>query len=293
MKLTPLGKALLFLVGLGLMLTAIYKFVPKEKLPWNRPAASKDAETASDDRSADTPSQADSPNGDAEATSAKSSSKAEWIEVTSGLFSGGAELEQTDVAKFSIQRTEVTNGQYAKFLDDCPVGDECGPRDLPSYWDDTDYVASHEDHPVVFVTWSEASAYCRWAKARLPTSVEWEKAARGTDGRSFPTGGTITPGTANLQAQDAKSRADKQIPTWATSDSKYARDISPFGVLGLAGNVSEWTATASPDEPDLRLVAGGSWDSWDLSDARAYHRLPKSPSDRSSSLGFRCAKSGS
>lgn len=287
MKLTPLGKALLFLVGLGLMLTAIYKFVPKDKLPWNRPhsseAPSQRAENGDENRSTDEPSaDNDSP-----------SSTADWIEVPSGLFSGGPDLEQTEVSKFSIQRTEVTNGQYAEFLDACPVGDECGPRDLPSYWDDADYLATHENHPVVFVTWSDASAFCRWVKARLPTSVEWEKAARGTDGRSFPTGGALEPGTANLQAQDQKGRADKQIPTWAITDAKYRRDVSPYGVLGLAGNVSEWTSTASPDEPDLRLAAGGSWDSWDLSDGRAYHRLPKSPTDRSSSLGFRCAKSGS
>jgi formylglycine-generating enzyme required for sulfatase activity len=59
----------------------------------------------------------------------------------------------------------------------------------------------------------------------------------------------------------------------------------------MAGNVSEWTATASEEEPDLRYAAGGSWDSWELSDARVYHRIPKNPSDRSSSLGFRCASS--
>ena len=59
----------------------------------------------------------------------------------------------------------------------------------------------------------------------------------------------------------------------------------------MAGNVSEWTASASEEEPDLRLVAGGSWDSWVLADGRAYNRIPKSPTDRNSSLGFRCAKS--
>jgi formylglycine-generating enzyme required for sulfatase activity len=73
------------------------------------------------------------------------------------------------------------------------------------------------------------------------------------------------------------------------TDSRYARDASPFGVLGMAGNVSEWTASASEDEPDLMLVAGGSWDSWELNDARTFHRLPKPPTDRSSSVGFRCA----
>jgi formylglycine-generating enzyme required for sulfatase activity len=57
----------------------------------------------------------------------------------------------------------------------------------------------------------------------------------------------------------------------------------------MGGNVSEWTASASREEPDLRIAAGGSWDSWDLSDGRAYQQVPKAPNDRSSSLGFRCA----
>ncbi len=73
------------------------------------------------------------------------------------------------------------------------------------------------------------------------------------------------------------------------TESRYGRDQSAYGVLGMAGNVSEWTATASEEEPDLRYAAGGSWDSWELSDARVYHRIPKNPNDRSSSLGFRCA----
>jgi formylglycine-generating enzyme required for sulfatase activity len=181
---------------------------------------------------------------------------------------------------------------YARFLDDCPVGDICGPRDLPSYWEDADYLSRHPDLPVVFVTWSDASAYCQWAKGRLPTALEWEKAARGTDGRPFPAGGSIDPASINLlgaEGREAKQRAARQIPSWAVTDPRYARDRSPYGVLGMAANVSEWTATAAEEEPSLRYAAGASWDSWDLNDARAYTRIPKDPNDRSSSLGFRCA----
>jgi formylglycine-generating enzyme required for sulfatase activity len=59
----------------------------------------------------------------------------------------------------------------------------------------------------------------------------------------------------------------------------------------MAGNVSEWTSSASEEETTLRMAAGGSWDSWDFTDGRVYHRIPKNPADRSSSLGLRCAAS--
>jgi formylglycine-generating enzyme required for sulfatase activity len=203
--------------------------------------------------------------------------------------------ESVDVATFSLQRLEVTIGDYERFLDGCPVGASCGPRDLPPYWDDAAYLETHLDFPVVAVSWGDASAYCKSIDARLPSAVEWEKAAGGTDGRTYPGGGSVDRSAINLlgpDRHDEKNRAPKQIATWAVTDPRYARDDSPYGVLGLAGNVSEWTASASPDEPDLRLVAGGSWDSWDVTDAAVDHRIPKSPTDRSSSVGIRCAKSG-
>ena len=92
----------------------------------------------------------------------------------------------------------------------------------------------------------------------------------------------------------ASARADALVPwqeltqyslkSWLEGEGPF-----PFGVYAMAGNVSEWTSSASPDEPDLRIVAGGSWDSWELADGRTYQRLPKDPNDRSSSLGFRGA----
>lgn len=288
MKLTPLGKLLLFLIGLGLVATAVYRFVPPDKLPWNRPHAAPGTEPRTETRTESKPAESPRAPVDRPATNAP------WIAVSGGLFASGSDQAEIDVPGFSIERTEVTNGRYEEFLAACPRGSACGPRELPSYWEDRAYLSSHRDNPVVFVAWGDAANFCRWSGARLPTAIEWEKAARGTDGRSYPTGNVLDPATVNIlgaDRHDEKNSAAKQIPTWAVTDSRYARDRSPYGVLGMAGNVSEWTASASEEEPDLRLVAGGSWDSWELSDGRTYNRIPKSPTDRSSSLGFRCAKS--
>jgi serine/threonine-protein kinase len=283
MKLTPLGKTLLFFIGLGLVVTALYRFVPPERQFWRQwigGGSPEQAQTGTRRAPVATPSRS----GDV------------WASITGGRFAAGDEGVDLDVPGFRIQRREVTNRDYSAFLAQCAVGADCGPRDLPAYWDDTGYLDTHLDHPVVFVAWGDAAAYCRWAGGRLPSIAEWEKAARGTDGRAYPWGETLDGQQANILGPDRreeKNRAPKQIATWAVTDPRYGRDQSPYGVLGLAGNVSEWTASASRDEPDLMLAAGGSWDSWDYGDARATQRVPKRPTDRSSSLGFRCARDSS
>jgi formylglycine-generating enzyme required for sulfatase activity len=287
MKLTPLGKLLIFLIGLGLVATAVWKFAPsglRERLREIR----REGVAAANRKPVD-PRTSESASAAGEAAAA---SRGGWIEVAGGLFRSGPDAVSVDVPAFRIQATEVTNRMYARFLDDCPVGDICGPRDLPSYWDDSGFLTRRADHPVVFLTWADAAAYCLWAKGRLPTALEWEKAARGTDGRPFPSGSSVDPAAIHLLGSEnraAKARAERQLPTIAVTDPRYAGDRSPYGVLGMAGSVSEWTATAAEEEPSLRYAAGGSWDSWDLNDARAYTRIPKDPNDRSSSLGFRCA----
>ncbi len=291
MKLTPLAKALLFLIGLGLVGTAIYKFVPPEKLPWNRPKATAPESTS--DSTASTSTREGEKRSQNKDSTPDRTSTGPWIEIPGGIFSSGQNQESVDVSAFQIGRTEVTNGEYEAFLAQCGAGSSCGPRDVPNYWDDEAYLDSHRNNPVVFVSWGDANAYCKWSGGRLPRITEWEKAARGTDGREFPTGSTLDRKAVNILGSDhdKKDAAAKKIPTWAVDDEAYARDVSPYGVQGMAGNVSEWTASTSPDEPDYRLAAGGSWDSWDLNDGRTHFRLGKSPTDRSSSLGFRCARS--
>ncbi len=288
MKLTPLGKLLFFFIGLGLIVGALYRFVPPEKQFWRAWMSGKKGPSSSTRTATTTPSTPGS-------TATPSSSAAGWVAIPAGRFRSGEEGSEVDVAAFRIQRAEVSNRDYQAFLNACAMGSDCGPRDLPSYWDDTGYLDTHQDYPVVFVSWGDASAYCRYAGGRLPSSLEWEKAARGGDGRLFPWGETFDAQLTNIlgaERHDEKNKAPKQIPTWPTGDPRYARDGSPLGVLGMGGNVSEWTSSASPQEPNLMLVAGGSWDSWDGNDARVTHRVPKPPTDRSSSVGIRCAKDG-
>lgn len=288
MRLTPLGKALIFLIGLAIVVTAVWKFGPPGLIDKILKRSTANQSTSSTAPSATQP-QATTPTAPP-----PTATSGQWVGVPAGRFASGPDSTSVDVPAFKIHRAEVTNFDYGRFLEECPVGDICGPRDVPSYWDDPSYLRAHGDLPVVFVTWNDAQAYCKWAGGRLPTAMEWEKAARGTDGRAFPAGPALDPTAVNIlgsERRDEKTRAAKQIPTWGVNDPRYKRDTSASGALGMGGNVSEWTSSASDVEPGLRIVAGGSWDSWDLSDGRAYQRIPKNPTDRSSSLGFRCAAS--
>lgn len=280
MKTSPIGKLVLLLFAVGLLGVGVYLYQrPEPPRPPRRP--SEPSAPAREPVREPAPKPTPVPRV-----------RAEWVPIPGGSFESGVEGRTVRVEAFSIQATEVTNGFYATFLADCPVGSACGPGDVPSYWRDQTYRQLREEHPVVFVSWDDATSFCAWAGGRLPSSNEWERAARGDDGRPYPTGETLGRGSVNIlgDEHEKKNQAPKQIPTWAVTDRAYQRDESPYAVYGLAGNVSEWTSTASREQPELRLAAGGSWDSWVFSDGRVDHRLPFRPGDRSSSLGFRCAR---
>jgi formylglycine-generating enzyme required for sulfatase activity len=196
----------------------------------------------------------------------------DWVEVPAGEYAIGRDPYSrriVDVDAFELSRTPVTNEQYLAFVAD--TGHEPPPHG-----------ARADDRPVTFVDWFDASAFCAWAGGRLPTEAEWEKAARGTDGRTYPWGDEDDP---SLAAVGAGLKRGAPAPVGA-----HPRGASPYGVLDLAGNVWEWTANeVHPGERGLR---GGSYASPGLHWARCAMRSRSRPVRRQAHIGFRVARGG-
>ena len=194
---------------------------------------------------------------------------------------------------FWIDSTEITNGMYAKCVRAgvCTRPVNTGSFSRASYYGYSKY----DRFPVLFVTWQQSADYCKWAGRRLPTEAEWEKAARGTDGRLFPWG-SLPPDKTRLNFN--KNFGD------TTPIGSFPEGGSPFGALDLAGNVWEWVADwygeeyyanspqQNPPGPawgELKVMRGGSWMS-DGQVVRSANRLGNPPTEGRSYLGFRCAR---
>jgi sulfatase modifying factor 1 len=227
-----------------------------------------------------------------------------WIPA--GPFVMGARDDQedngpphtVDLDGFWIDKYEVTVGEYQAFLRHFPQPDY-QPRQPygsmpPQYFSSPDY----QRYPMVNVSWFAAQAYCAWKGKRLPTEAEWEKAARGTDGRIWPWGHTFGPEHANVAGV-------RDGYAYTAPVGSYPAGKSPYGVYDLAGNVWEWVADwfdaqyyarsparnpTGPPEGTLRVVRGGCWFA-DEQFARATYRNHAYPEARDNSLGFRCARS--
>ena len=189
------------------------------------------------------------------------------------------------VDAFYIDKYEVTNKQYKEFVD-------ATGHTPPINWEGNNYPPGKGDHPVVYVSWESAVAYAKWRGKRLPTEIEWEKAARGTDGRLFPWGNKFKRRYANT---------DDGGPGHTTPVGKYKKGVSPYGCFDMAGNVAEWTASNYlpypgnnfPDEfygKERFVVRGGSWYTNNY-EALTTFRFKFTPVSDYEDVGFRCALS--
>ena len=180
---------------------------------------------------------------------------------------------------FAIDRTEVTRGDYAA----CVAAGHCKATSEKTAAD-----GPEAKLPVTGVDWNDAQAYCKFAGGRLPSEVEWEKAARGTDGREYPWGNDIDCTRANWGTFEGEGPCAGKNPGHPVAVGQYPTGASPYGLLDMGGNVWEWVADKYDEDPGRRVVRGGSCCTFFVG-PRAANRNAWAPEHRDGDLGFRCA----
>jgi formylglycine-generating enzyme len=259
-----------------------------------------------------------------------------WVQIPAGEFYYGQHEEIQITGTYEIMVTDVTAGQYADFLtkargdqfikstDEGIVGYYPGDKfhgvkheeriDAGEWlfipWDDpaqkiqftskTTFGAKKgfENHPMTMVTWFGAWGYCKYYGWRLPTEMEWEKAARGEDNRPFPWGHEILRENANFYSsrdpfEDMSSFGSRTSPVGFYNGQKYGDyqtldSASPYGLYDMAGNVWQWTGDVY-EGMHYRFLRGGSKDTYDM-DLRLWVRNNATPTYFSPGVGFRCAR---
>lgn len=196
------------------------------------------------------------------------------------------------LAGFLLDQHEVTSAEY----DACVAAGGCSKPEQTSHWKGisadvqrrwshhcTGGRADRKEHPINCVSWEQATAYCRWAKGRLPTEAEWEFAARGSAGRRYPWGA---------------ERAEGRVCTGGTCPvGRFPTGRGPSGALDLAGKVSEWTASVycgdydqTFDGTSKRVARGSSWRDEEDQAHRVTRRSGFGEESRFVTVGFRCAR---
>ncbi|WP_447978218.1 formylglycine-generating enzyme family protein [Candidatus Nitrospira bockiana] len=245
--------------------------------------------------------------------------KDEMVRIPAGWFLMGSskqadrnayppELPQRRVYldSYDIDKYEVTTLQFLRFV----LATDRPPL-IDWRYDGGNFQESMINHPVMHVTWYDADAYCQWAGKRLPTEAEWEKAARGEDGRIYPWGNQIAGLTRSNFGRTGLSGPVRDRPERLMlyppiiSVDKYENAVSPYGVYQMSGNVAEWVADwydpkyyavapdknpPGPSQGTQKAFRGGGWiDS--TPQVRAAQRNGAEPNTKMNWLGFRCARS--
>lgn len=204
---------------------------------------------------------------------------------------------EVDLPAYEIDRFEVTNDEFARFVDETGYVTYAEENSSKNW---RDAAEGKGNHPVVYVTWDDAQAYCDWAGKRLPTEAEWEKAARGDDGRVYPWGD-------EYPSEDQVDQFGNFYETGLRSTfpvGAFEQGASPYGVHDMAGNVREWTADFFLPYPgqtedadpffgeENRVNRGGGWfDGQDGELVTTYNRNAGPPgTSANDDIGFRCAR---
>ncbi len=184
------------------------------------------------------------------------------IDIPGGDYKSGPSKKTVKVEKFSIDTYEVTNAEYKEVNKNFEIP------------------AGKEKNPVQEISYFDAEAYCKALGKRLPTLFEWEKAARGTDGRLYPWGNDFDKSKTNT----VESGKGGTVPV-----GSYPNGKSPYGVMDMAGNLWEWVDAWDSAEKKYRLSMGGSYFD-DEENAKVFSELKSIPDDEHEYVGFRCAK---
>lgn len=278
--------------------------------PTPAPIVSAEEESTEEEAEAETEGEGETEEAEAEASTEEEAPAEEaapagplfedMVAVPAGSFTMGQDgskpkngpAHNVDLPAYEIDRFEVTNDEFGWFVEQTGYVTYAEENSTKNWRDAAEGKGSH---PVVYITWDDAQAYCEWAGKRLPTEAEWEKAARGEDGRAYAWGNDFVAENGNFYEGGIRG---------TTAIGSFPGGASPYGVEDVAGNVREWVedfflpyeGQAADADPffgeENRVNRGGGWfDGEDGEIVTTYNRNAGPPSTSANDdIGFRCAR---